>query len=297
MSVSRAITVRQPASGVALINDLQDAANMAKYVAESGLFACKNPAEALVKIVAGAELGFAPIAAMSDIHIIEGKPSVGAHLMAAAIRRSGRYDYKILEHTDKICTIAFYRRLPTGEMEQSGVVTHTLQEAHDNGWHLAQGGKEKLTWKTKSRNMLFARVISDGYKWYTPDLTGGMLVYDRDEIETDMAPNPRMQVLSPSSSPTVNQLEHVAQDTEFAALTLNEDGGLRSELDDIMETRNRCEDLIRELGFTPQQMTKKLTHSYSAEHILQLDLAALRKLEAELLAVKSKRIGSGTTRG
>ena len=36
-----------------------------------------------MKILAGGELGIGPFAAMSDIHLIDGKPVVGARILAA----------------------------------------------------------------------------------------------------------------------------------------------------------------------------------------------------------------------
>ena len=59
--------------------------SMGKAFAESGMFPdIKSAAQAVVKIQAGAEIGIPPFAAMSGIHIIQGKPTIGAGLIALA---------------------------------------------------------------------------------------------------------------------------------------------------------------------------------------------------------------------
>jgi len=46
-------------------------------------------------------------ASMTGIYIIKGKPAIGANPMAAAVKRSGKYNYRVIEHTDQSCKIAF----------------------------------------------------------------------------------------------------------------------------------------------------------------------------------------------
>ena len=46
---------------------------------------------------------------MSDIHIIDGKPVVGARILAALVRQSKVYDYRVVEWTNERCSIDFYR--------------------------------------------------------------------------------------------------------------------------------------------------------------------------------------------
>ena len=67
---------------------------LGKAFAESGMFPdIKSAAQAIVKIQAGAELGIGPFQSMSGIHIISGKPTIGAGVMAAMVKGSGKYDY------------------------------------------------------------------------------------------------------------------------------------------------------------------------------------------------------------
>ena len=143
--------------------------NIGKAFAESGMFPdIKSAAQAVVKIQAGAEMGIPPFAAMSGIHIIQGKPTIGAGLMAANVKASNKYDYKVIEQTEKVCSIDFYKG-----KEKLGNSTFTIEEAK-------KAGTKNLDKFPK--NMLFARAISNGVKWYTPDVFSGP-VYTPEEFD------------------------------------------------------------------------------------------------------------------
>ena len=107
---------------------------------------------------------------MTGVNIIKGKVTLSANLIAAAIKRSGRYNYRVMALTDESCRVEFY------EGGQSvGVSEFTMADAKAAG--LATGDN----WRKFPRNMLFARAISNGAKWYCPDLSGGPL-YTPDEL-------------------------------------------------------------------------------------------------------------------
>ena len=87
--------------------DQMQRAAMALY--KSGYFTdAKSEAQAIVKVMAGAELGLPPFASMTGIHIIQGKPALGANVIATLIKNDPRYDYRVLEHTDSVCRVQFY---------------------------------------------------------------------------------------------------------------------------------------------------------------------------------------------
>lgn len=141
-------------------SSLTEIMSIGKAFAESGMFPdIKTAAQAVVKIQAGAEMGIPPFAAMSGIHIIQGKPTVGAGLMAANVKGSGKYDYRVTESTEKICSIDFYQG-----KEKIGNSTFTIEDAK-------KAGTKNLDKYPK--NMLFARAISNGVKWFTPDVFAG----------------------------------------------------------------------------------------------------------------------------
>lgn len=143
--------------------------SFAKSFVESGMFPdIKTMAQAIVKIQAGQELGIKPFAAMTGIHIISGKPVPGAGIIASRIKASGKYDYTIKELTDKICSIDFFQ----GE-RNIGNSSFTIEDA--------KRAETKNIYKFP-KNMLFARAISNGVKWFAPDVFDGP-VYVEEEFD------------------------------------------------------------------------------------------------------------------
>jgi hypothetical protein len=149
---------------------LSDIMNIGKAFAESGMFAdTKSAAQAIVKIQAGQEIGIPPFAAMTGIHIIQGKPTIGAGLIASRLKGSGKYDYRVITNDEKLCSIDFYQG-----KDLIGNSTFTIDDAK-------KAGTKNLDKFPK--NMLFARAISNGVKWYTPDIFSGP-VYVPEEMPT-----------------------------------------------------------------------------------------------------------------
>jgi hypothetical protein len=152
-----------------IVKSAADALTIGETFFKSGMFSdIKSAQQAVVKIMAGAEMGISPFAAMSGIHIIQGKPTIGAGLMAARVKGFGKYDYKVLEHSDKICSIEYFQGA-----NSLGVSTFTIEDAK-------KAGTKNLDKFPK--NMLFARAMSNGVKWYTPDIYENP-VYVPEEME------------------------------------------------------------------------------------------------------------------
>lgn len=158
-----------PYQGNSIIRSMDDAERAAKAMATSGYFQdAHQAAQAVVKILAGQEMGFGPFASMTGVYIIQGRPSIGANLMAAAVKKSGRYNYRVVEMTEKVCTIDFYEG-----KEKIGTSTFTADDAKK----AATKNMDKFP-----RNMLFARAISNGIKWFCPDVFNGSPVYTPEEL-------------------------------------------------------------------------------------------------------------------
>ena len=154
--------------------------SMGKAFAESGMFPdTKTMAQAVVKIQAGQEIGVPPFAAMTGIHIIQGKPSIGAGLMASRLKGSGKYDYKIVKHDKTICSIEVFQG-----SKSIGISTFTKEDATKAGTKNMDKFPE---------NMLFARAMSNAVRWYAPDVFSGP-VYTPEELGSD--------------APAVEDIEH-----------------------------------------------------------------------------------------
>lgn len=149
-----------------IIKTTDDLTQVSDLLAASGFFAdAKDAAQCAVKVLAGLEMGFGAFASMTGIHIIDGKPSIGANLMAAAVKRSGRYNYRVTELTDDICRIKFFEN---GQL--TGESTFSIQNAKDAGVQFKSKAGYPTPWAKFPRNLLFARALSNGVRWYCPDV-------------------------------------------------------------------------------------------------------------------------------
>jgi hypothetical protein len=164
--------------GVKMNNELalSEVMTLGQALAESKYFSdAKEASQAVVKVLAGQELGIGPIAAMSGIHIIKGRTEIGANILASLVKSpNSRYNYHVREHTNQTCVIEFFEN-----GESVGVSEFSMDDAKQAGLH------NKDTYKQTPRNMLFARSMSNGVKWFCPDITNGQVVYAPGEIEAD----------------------------------------------------------------------------------------------------------------
>jgi hypothetical protein len=170
-----------------MIESFDDVSRMAnamarsRYFSEGNVDAGQETAQAIVKILAGQEMGIGPFAAMSGIHVIHGKPSLGANIMAAAVKAHPKYDYRVKTMQNELVEIIFYE-----DGEELGISAFSKADA--TAASTQNMGKFP-------RNMLFARAISNGIRWYCPDVFYGNSVYATGEIE-EIAPAPAQKVVN-----------------------------------------------------------------------------------------------------
>ncbi len=156
----------------------QDLLQLGRAMAQSGFFKdAQRASQAIVKILYGREMGVSPAAAMAGIHVFDGRTVVSAGLIASIIKRSDRYDFKVTELTRDTCTLTFYE-----DGEVLGASDFTMQDAREA--NLAN----KPVWKAYPRNMLFARALTNGARWYCSGLFGGS-IYEAEELGGGEKPN------------------------------------------------------------------------------------------------------------
>jgi len=144
---------------------------LAQIIANSRDFPeCRSPEKAAVRILAGREMGVGPIASVLGIRIQAGRVSMDAALMAGAIKRSDYYDYSVREHTAQKCVLEFSERCKV-----IGTSEFSMEDAAKAGL------SKKETWRAYPRNMLFARALSNGARWYCPAIFGGA-IYSHEEL-------------------------------------------------------------------------------------------------------------------
>lgn len=198
------------------MNELQTAANA---MHASGMFAdVKTQAQALVKIMAGAEMGLPPFASMSGIHLVQGKPVIGATLIATMVKNDPRYDYRVKRADAVACEIVWYENgQPVGES------SFTMAEA------AAAGLTGKDNWKKYTSDMLFARALTRGARRYAPGIFGGAAVYTPDEFNLDT--DAEGQIINVTPAPVVT--------VTTPAATFADNGPLPDDEQVIYETSTR----------------------------------------------------------
>jgi len=227
--------------------------------ARSGYFSdAREAAQAIVKVLAGRELGFGPIASMTGIHIIKGKMAPSANIIAAAVKRSGRYDYKVALLDAEQCRLNFF-----DNGEPCGESSFSMEDAR------AAGVLSNPTWKQYARNMLFARAMSNGARWYCPDVFGGP-VYTPEELgeEVDEEGNPQQAqaaevIPCAETAPALAAPETPPASRRRSKFTapptpLADDPMARSEPDVDAAIEERVVEVAEAMGFATEDVTDAL---------------------------------------
>ena len=205
---------------------------LAHTLAASGMFPDAKTAEkACVKVMAGLEMGIAPMAAMTGIHVIEvgGRVSVtaGANLMAQCVKEHPDYDYVVNEFTKERCEIEFYSRGADGEMTSLGISDFDMKDAKAAGVSMNAGS----SWSKIPRNMLFARAVSNGFKWYCPNAIGGLRVYTPEEVGAPVNDDGDLDISKAKFADSVEIEKEKVGSFEQATNQLEDD---RKKFDDVM---------------------------------------------------------------
>lgn len=156
--------------------ELDNLQQLGGLLAASNYFTdARDMAQAAVKVMAGRELGIPPIASMMGVNIIKGKVALGVHLIASRVRAHG-YDFKIKQHDNTGCEIEFFSKADEkGRRSSLGLSSFTEEDAK-----MAQVFSDM--YRKYPRNMYYSRAMSNGAKWYTPEIFGGAPIYTPEEL-------------------------------------------------------------------------------------------------------------------
>lgn len=138
---------------------------LASAMAKSGYWRdIRSAAQAAVKIIAGQEMGIPAVAAMNHIYIVNGRACADSQIMAAKIRESEEYDFRIDRLDNDGCQITFLRRRngTWEELQPPSVFTREDAERADL--------VKKQTYQQYPRNLFFARALSNGARWFCSHL-------------------------------------------------------------------------------------------------------------------------------
>ena len=246
----------------------EDVKAWAQVFVASGMFKdTKGLAQAMVKIQAGQELGLPPFAAMRGFDVIDGKPAPNAGLVGAMVKRSARYDYRIVASDATECAISF---LEGGE--DIGLATYTIEEAK------AAGLAGKANWKKYAADMLFARCLSRGARRFCPDLFLGS-VYVPEELGDDGAAE-RFEIVVESADvaleigePDIVEIEEELDKTAAESLAAGEVPGPHAYLPD-----DRLDAAPEEVMTTVEAARERATKGSDVLVPIGMAIAVARKL-------------------
>lgn len=169
MTTTDLTTTTQPQAALSIEWDRE--LRGATYLVRSGLCpaAVKTPEAALFIILAGRDLGLSPVAALRNIHIIQGKVELSADMQLALFSsRGGKFRW--LEVSETAATLELH--------------APWLLAPHVSKWTMADAQRAKLggdNWQKYPRAMLRSRAITAGLKDIGFDATAG--VYAPGEID------------------------------------------------------------------------------------------------------------------
>lgn len=154
---------------------------MAAAVARSGLFGIKTSDQAMALMLIAQAEGLHPAIAARDYHIINGRPALKADAMLARFQSNGgKVEWR--KYTDEAV---------------SAVVSHPQGGSVEIEWTYKMAERAGLTknatWRQYPRQMLRARVISEGIRTVFPGVAVG--VYTPEEVsDFDAKPPPAAMV-------------------------------------------------------------------------------------------------------
>jgi hypothetical protein len=146
-----------------------DLTKMAEAIAKSKLFGMKSTEEALALMLIAQAEGLHPAIAARDYHVISGRPSLKADAMMARFQAAGgSVSWSVLTDTNAAATFSH---------PQGGTVEIT--------WDLARAAQAQVLgnamWKKYPRQMLRARVLSEGIRTVFPGVAVG--IYTPEETD------------------------------------------------------------------------------------------------------------------
>jgi hypothetical protein len=177
---------------------MEEALKLADQFAKSNLLPAHlrgKPADVLVTLLSGRELGFSPLQSVRAIYVVEGKPTLAAEAMVALCKRQPEVCewFRLVESTPQRATYETKRK---GEPEPTRL-TFTIEDAN------RAGVTGKAVWKNYPAAMLRARCASGLARAVYPELLFGC--YDPEELgaPTDhgAAPPPPMRDVTPPPAP------------------------------------------------------------------------------------------------
>ncbi len=148
---------------------IQAIEKMGTYFANSGLFGMKTPAQAIALMLIAQAEGMPPALAARDYDVIQGRPALKAKAKLARFQASGG-KVQWIAYTPEACEAVFSHPSAPNPL--------TIRWTMDDAKRAGLNGKDN--WRNYPRQMLSARVISEGVDKCYP--AAGGLMYVPEEV-------------------------------------------------------------------------------------------------------------------
>jgi hypothetical protein len=258
---------------------------LAQKIATSKMFGIQNSDQAIVLMMICQADGLNPIEAVRRYHVLNGRPTMRADAMLASYQAKGG-TVEWTERTNEAVSATF---------------THPSSGAVPVRWTMEDAKRAGLlsnpTWQKYPRQMLTARVISEGIRTSLPGVVAGIYTPEEvkdivfaEQIEANVREVREVQPVRPSlpaaPSPKDAEVGQVGQVGQVVGQPVNTWGAVRGDLWD--EAKRHFPDLVMgEVGTLVRNILKVLGQPIKDSDKLQLSnhetaLHALRH-QAELL--------------
>ena len=164
-----------------------------------------NPANCIIAMQWGMEIGLQPLQAMQNIAVINGRPAIWGDAMLALVRGSGLLEFIDEDPQDTGCTVRIKRK---GEPE--AVRSFTLEDAKKAGLLGKQG-----PWQQHTRRMMQLRARAFALRDVFPDVLRGVHIA---EEARDMPPETKDMGTADEVKPAARALPASRADKARAAL-------------------------------------------------------------------------------
>jgi hypothetical protein len=154
-----------------------------------------KPEAVIAALLAGRDIGVAPMQALQHINVIDGKIVYAAELLTAKIRQHGHS--LVMQYGDGAVKVTG-RRADTGDEHSVVWDRQRAQQAGLTG---------KSNWRMYERSMLTWRAVTELSRFLFADLTMGLISYTEEELGEDVPP----PALPPQSEIAEDDLDTVSK--------------------------------------------------------------------------------------
>lgn len=185
-----------------LPSNLQPIHEVAQMAAASRLYGLQ-PEQAFVQLLVARDLGIPATSALSNIHVVKGKPVISGNLMRALVKASGRYDYRVLHSDAQRCEIQWIQG-----GEPLGTSSFTMEQAKRAGL------TRNPTWTSYPEAMLLARATAVGVRMHCPDVLMGSVYVEGELDQAEPVQAEVVEVVAQTTSAPAQRVEVTLEDQQ-----------------------------------------------------------------------------------